>query len=156
MCSSPIWCNEATLLIHQGKLLDAVRVQNLLRFLQADPGATGDEVILGHDLTDAAVQAFIDSVTMTKANTAITAAQKKSIIDATAAAKVIPQCAMRVRRNAEVGPEASFVPDESCGCYWESKANGTAPASCKTCGGDGDCTGAPSTPTCRYGYCEAK
>jgi hypothetical protein len=106
---------------------------------------------------DAAVQQFIDYVTMNKANAAITAVQKTAIIDATAAAKVIPQCAMRVRRNAEVGAEASFVPDESCGCYWESKANGTAPASCKACpGGDGDCAGTPSTPTCRYGFCEAK
>jgi hypothetical protein len=105
---------------------------------------------------DAAVAQFIDYITMSKDNQAITAQQKQAIIDATAASFVIPQCAMRVRRDAEVGAEASYQPDEPCGCYWESKANGKAPDSCKACpNGNGDCAGT-ATPTCRYGFCEAK
>lgn len=103
---------------------------------------------------DAAVQTFLDYVTMAKDNAAITVQAKTAIIDATAASFVIPQCAMRVRRDAEVGAEASFVPDEPCGCYWEKKANGAAPASCTPCADNSACSGA--TPTCRYGYCEAK
>jgi hypothetical protein len=105
---------------------------------------------------DAALQALITAVTM-PSGTALTAPQKQAIIDATAAGWVIPQCAMKVRRTAEVGPEASFQPDEPCGCYWESKINGAAPASCNACpGGDGDCAGKAGTPKCRYGYCEAQ
>ena len=104
---------------------------------------------------DAAVQALITAITM-PAGTALTDQQKTSIIDATAAGHVIPQCAMKVRRTAEVGPEASFVPDEPCGCYFESKANGAASASCHVCAADTDCAAQTGSPKCRYGFCEAK
>ena len=88
--------------------------------------------------------------------TGLTADQKKTMIDAEAAAHVIPLCAMKVSRTTEVGAEASFQADEPCGCYYESKANAAAGASCKACpNGDGDCTGGSNTH-CRYGYCEAK
>ena len=101
---------------------------------------------------DAAVQQFISAVGMASS---LTEPQKKSIIDATAASTVVPQCAMHVSRSAEVGAEASFSSDEPCGCYWESKATGSAPTSCKACpGGVSDCSG--STPVCRYGFCEVK
>ncbi len=104
--------------------------------------------------TSPAVKTLIDYVTLASA---VTTADKQKVIDADAASHVVAQCAMRVRRTAEVGPEASYQPDEPCGCYWESKANGSAPASCHACpGGDGDCAGQSGTPKCRYGFCEAK
>jgi hypothetical protein len=103
---------------------------------------------------DASVKTLIDYVTLA---TTVSAADKKTVIDADAASHVVAQCAMRVRRTGEVGAEASYQPDEPCGCYWESKANGAAPASCHACPtGDGDCAGQTGSPKCRYGFCEAK
>ena len=63
----------------------------------------------------------------------LTDTQKKAVIGAAANAHVVAQCAMRVQRSAEVSAEASFLPVESCGCYWESVATGKTPASCTAC-----------------------
>jgi ABC-type phosphate transport system substrate-binding protein len=82
---------------------------------------------------------------------------KKAMIDNEVAAFTVPQCAMKVKRTAEVAPvDAGLVPydpTEPCGCYYEYKA--TQKTSCKACMADMDCGGG-STPKCRYGYCEAK
>ena len=83
----------------------------------------------------------------------VTAAQEQTILDAEIKAHVVPQCAMQVSRMDEDGAEASYQPPVPCGCYFDSKV-GSAPASCKTCNGDGDCSG--GTPKCRYGYCEVQ
>lgn len=84
-------------------------------------------------------------------------AAKKTMIDNEVAAFTVPQCAMKVKRTAEVAPTdvglQPYDPPEPCGCYYEYKA--TQKTSCKACTGDGDCGGG-STPKCRYGYCEAK
>jgi hypothetical protein len=65
----------------------------------------------------------------------------------------IPQCAMNVWRDTDIGPLYSFVPPTSCGCYFEQVATGAAPASCTACTTDANCTtGAASH--CRYGFCE--
>jgi hypothetical protein len=111
----------------------------------ANPGTAGN----------AAVQAFINLVTMPTGSTILSDDQKKSVISSAANAHVVSQCAMRVRRTAEVGPEASFLPPESCSCYWESVATGAAPSSCTTCTSTSQCTSVSSTSTCRYGFCEA-
>jgi len=124
-----------------------------LHFITAVDGSGNPKSSSGG--ADAAVQAFVTAVTM-PAGSALTDDQKKAIIDATAKGHVVPQCAMKVRRNAEVGAEQSFVPDEPCGCYWESKANAAPAASCHACASDNDCTGQSGAPKCRYGYCEAK
>jgi ABC-type phosphate transport system substrate-binding protein len=104
---------------------------------------------------DAAVQAFINLVTMPTGSAILSDTQKMSVIAAAASAHVVSQCAMRVERTSEVGPEASFLPPESCGCYWESVANGVAPSSCTACTSASQCSGLSATPTCRYGFCEA-
>jgi hypothetical protein len=65
----------------------------------------------------------------------------------------IPQCAMNVWRDTDMGPLYSFVPPQSCSCYFEEVATGAAPASCTACGSDTDCT-SPTASHCRYGYCE--
>ena len=109
----------------------------------SNPGAAGN----------AAVQAFVNLVSLPTGPT-LSDTQKMTVISAAAKAHVVAQCAMRVQRTAEVGPEASFLPPESCGCYWESVASGATPASCTTCTTSADC-GDSGTPTCRYGFCEA-
>lgn len=101
------------------------------------------------DATDA-TKKVLDYV----ARTGLDAAAKKSMIDAEVAARTVPWCAMRVKRDGEVGTAqvASYQPDEPCGCYFESKATGAASASCKTCNDDSTCGGGK----CRYGFCEAR
>lgn len=68
----------------------------------------------------------------------------------TVASGAIPECAMRVQTDDDLGPIASFQPAEPCGCYYEALATGTP--TCDACATDGDC--AASAPHCRYGYCE--
>lgn len=86
------------------------------------------------------------------------AAAKKSMIDYEVAGFTVPQCAMGYTRNSEVAPTdsglVSYTAPEPCGCYFEFKATGAAPAACKTCTDDTGCSG--GTPKCRYGYCEAR
>ncbi|AKV01427.1 hypothetical protein AKJ09_08090 [Labilithrix luteola] len=83
------------------------------------------------------------------------AAAKKTMIDTEVAAHTIPWCAMNVKRDGEVGDVQSvaYQPEEPCGCYFESKAQGTAPSTCKACTADTECGGSNK---CRYGYCEAR
>lgn len=65
---------------------------------------------------------------------------------------LVPQCAMRVTRNEEVGPLASFQPPYSCGCYFDQRTRGST--TCKACKDNSEC---PSTaPTCNFGYCEVR
>jgi hypothetical protein len=80
---------------------------------------------------------------------------KKPFIDVTIANGNIPTCAMHVTRDDDMGPLASFQAEEPCDCYYEAKATGKAPATCKTCASDTDCKG-ESQNTCRLGYCEVK
>lgn len=63
---------------------------------------------------------------------------------------VVPDCAMRVSRTAEVGAMASYMPPKSCECAFLA-ATGVAPASCKTC-----TTTAADCPACNLGYCEVR
>lgn len=63
----------------------------------------------------------------------------------------IPQCAMQVWRDEEIGPLYSFAPEEPCGCYYEFRATGES--SCEACVETTDCTEADAV--CRNGFCEA-
>ncbi len=49
------------MVVDDQQLLDAVRVQDLLGFLEADAGARGDEVVLGHHLGDGAVEPLLEA-----------------------------------------------------------------------------------------------
>jgi len=62
----------------------------------------------------------------------------------------IPECAMEVWRDEEIGPLYSRQPVAPCGCYYEFRATGES--SCGTCTKDAEC-GADS-PVCRLGFCE--
>jgi len=67
---------------------------------------------------------------------------------------VVPDCAMHVTRDSEIGPLASYQPEKSCACKFVAEANGAAPASCKSCDTNADCTAA--APACNYGFCEVQ
>jgi hypothetical protein len=77
---------------------------------------------------------------------------EQSLIDAIIASGYIPQCAMKVQREQEMGALASYQPQFGCGCYFESKVNGKS--TCASCNGPADCPS--STPACNYGYCEVQ
>jgi hypothetical protein len=71
-----------------------------------------------------------------------------------AVTNIVPQCAMQVSRDSELGPLSSFAPAKSCACYFEQAATGSAPAECKACSTDMDC--GSTLPHCNYGFCEAQ
>jgi hypothetical protein len=75
---------------------------------------------------------------------------EQRLIEAIITAGYIPACAMRVRRDQEMGPMVSFQPQFGCGCFFDSRVNGRS--TCQPCGGPGDCPAAQ--PACNYGYCE--
>jgi hypothetical protein len=77
------------------------------------------------------------------------------VIDLEIKSHTIPQCAMKVKRTTELGPYAAYTDPKPCGCYFDFKATGSAPATCKTCADDSGC-GDAGNMTCSYGYCEAK
>jgi hypothetical protein len=64
----------------------------------------------------------------------------------------IPQCAMEVWRDTEIGPLYSLVPDEPCGCYYEARVTGST--ACTSCTTNDECS--TDAPTCRHGYCEVQ
>jgi ABC-type phosphate transport system substrate-binding protein len=75
---------------------------------------------------------------------------EQTLLDAIVGAGYIPSCAMRVRRDQEMGPVVAWKPQFGCGCYYESKVNNHS--TCAVCGGPGDCPA--SRPACNYGFCE--
>lgn len=79
-----------------------------------------------------------------------------NVVDLEIAANTTPQCAMNVKRTAEMGPISSYVPEKSCACYFDSKRGltGTKCTACTTANAATVCKGA--TPVCNYGYCEAQ
>jgi ABC-type phosphate transport system substrate-binding protein len=76
------------------------------------------------------------------------------LLDAITDSGLVPSCAMKVQRTTEMGPLAAFSPQYQCGCYFDARVTGAAPASCKPCSGTADC---PATaPACNNGYCEQR
>jgi hypothetical protein len=85
------------------------------------------------------------------------AAQAQDALDLWIEVGTIPECAMHVNRDEDVGPLYSYQPDEPCGCYFEFKATGVAPDSCVACTEENAKDVCPDTaPTCRHGFCEVK
>ncbi len=74
----------------------------------------------------------------------------RELVDAMIDASLVPQCAMGVAREAEMGP---FVPNPyryQCGCYFDFRTTGKA--SCPPCTTTNDCPS--SAPACNYGFCQ--
>jgi ABC-type phosphate transport system substrate-binding protein len=91
-----------------------------------------------------AVTTFINRFSATRVD--------KTLTDAIIDKSLIPQCAMRVTRSAEMGPLASFAPAYQCGCYFDFRTAGAS--SCKACQVPADCPSNASA--CNLGYCEAQ
>ena len=83
---------------------------------------------------------------------AVTPKPKFEPLDLTIGVGLVPDCAMKVTRTFEAGDLSLYQPAEPCGCYFEKKATGTAPASCVSCNDQTPC----ASGTCRHGYCEAR
>jgi hypothetical protein len=73
-------------------------------------------------------------------------------IDVAISVGLVPDCAMKVTRSFEAGELSPYTPAEPCGCYFEFKATGSAPASCVSCNENTPC----ANGSCRHGYCEAR
>lgn len=65
---------------------------------------------------------------------------------------IIPQCAMHVRRESELGPLTSFSPEQPCGCYFDALTSGKN--DCTPCMSDVTCP--TEAGHCNYGYCEVQ
>lgn len=83
--------------------------------------------------------------------------QQQTLITAAQKAFTVPQCAMEVTTDSEIGALASYQPTGACGCYYESLAQGsTTSPYCRTCSADADCADAGVYTHCNFGYCEAQ
>lgn len=76
----------------------------------------------------------------------------KSYLDVIIATNTIPQCAMHVTRSGDMGPLASFQPDDPCGCFFDDKKTGNS--GCTACTSNSECP--RSAPVCRHNFCEVK
>jgi hypothetical protein len=76
----------------------------------------------------------------------------QKLLDAIVAGGYIPHCAMRVKRDQEMGPVMAYQPPFGCGCYYDAAVNGRS--TCSPCNGPGDCPS--SRPACNYGFCEVQ
>jgi hypothetical protein len=64
-------------------------------------------------------------------------------------AHLIPQCAMKVTRSAEMGPVSAAAPATTCNCLFDQLTTGST--TCTACMFGGQCTG---PATCQHGFCE--
>jgi hypothetical protein len=65
----------------------------------------------------------------------------------------IPQCAMQVWRDGDLGELYSYAPPAPCTCFFEANVSGGS-TSCKSCANDGDCASVSAASKCRKSYCE--
>jgi hypothetical protein len=82
-------------------------------------------------------------------------ADPQSLLKLEITKNLVPQCAMQVSRDEEVGELSSVNP--TCGCFYENVrlhgADGESFGDCSKCDDSTPC--ADSSLTCSYGYCEA-
>jgi len=74
----------------------------------------------------------------------------QSLVTALIAASLVPQCAMKVERQSEMGPVGPNTYGFQCGCFFDSLTTGHA--ACPPCKSNNDCP--PTAPSCNYGFCE--
>jgi hypothetical protein len=91
----------------------------------------------------------------------VAATDKQAMIEAEAKpGYVVPWCAMEVSISAEVGDRTAYQSPEPCVCDYETKVGAVSNGkslegqTCTACTSNTQCSG--STPTCRYGFCEAR
>ncbi len=67
-------------------------------------------------------------------------------------AGTVPQCAMHVSRDGDLGALHKYTPPKACGAYFDSLTGGTIATACPN--GPSDCSA--SAPACNFGYCEVQ
>ena len=80
-----------------------------------------------------------------------------------ASISIVPDCAMRVTRDAEIGAFMSYMPDVSCECKFLFEVGADVPAECGSCdAANNDDHGVntqecpKSRQHCNYGFCEVQ
>lgn len=96
--------------------------------------------------TDANAKFFIDLI---QGN--LSPAPAFDVDDAVTDSHLVPQCAMKVTRDIEGGPQKPYTPAHPCGCSFEKRVTNQDPAGCMTC-----TSTCPGSMVCRKGYCEAQ
>ncbi len=91
----------------------------------------------------------------------ITDANKKAMIETEAKpGYVVPWCAMEVSISSEIGTPMPYQSPTPCVCDFETLVGAVSNGktlggqTCTACTDNTQCSG--STPTCRYGFCEAR
>lgn len=75
-----------------------------------------------------------------------------ALVDAMIDASLVPQCAMKVARDTEMGAFLHNPNNYQCGCHFDYRTTGKT--SCSPCTTPNDCPA--STPACNYGFCETE
>jgi hypothetical protein len=76
----------------------------------------------------------------------------QGLVEAISKSGNVPQCAMHVQRDVEMGDLRSYTSPYDCDCIFAKAATGSAPAECQACVTSSGCPS--SRPACNYGYCE--
>lgn len=72
-------------------------------------------------------------------------------LESVVASGLIPQCAMKVKRDFDGGDLSLYDAASPCGCFYDKNVPGGATA-CASCQSDAAC----GAGKCRHGYCEVK
>jgi hypothetical protein len=79
----------------------------------------------------------------------------RPMLDAFIDSSFIPDCAMKIRQDDELGLPVSEAPALSCSCYFDAHlSEAELPSSCTACETSDNCED-PKKPLCNYGYCDA-
>src|SRR5215471_364221 len=80
----------------------------------------------------------------------------KDVLDAFIDSGWVPECAMSVRRDDELGNLKPASPPFLCGCHFDSRVNGDqVPPGCTPCETPSQCMAKdPNLTACNYGFCE--
>jgi hypothetical protein len=75
-----------------------------------------------------------------------------ALVNAMIDASLVPQCAMKVARDTEMGAFLHNPNNYQCGCNFDYRTSGKT--TCAPCTTSNDCPA--STPACNYGFCETE
>jgi hypothetical protein len=80
----------------------------------------------------------------------LTPAPSFDITDVIVTSHLVPQCAMNVTHDIEGGPQKAYTDPAPCGCYFDNKVSGSAPATCTACSSTTPC----ASGQCVRGFCQ--
>jgi hypothetical protein len=76
----------------------------------------------------------------------------QGLVEAIGKSGNVPQCAMHVKRDVEMGDLKQYNSPYDCDCIFEKAATGKIPAECQACSTPIECPA--GRPACNYGFCE--